>query len=360
LFLIDLMQGKSATQLRILISPLNWGLGHASRLIPLIRSYRSRGYKIFLGGNGPSLEMLMKEFPDLEIVSIPFTEIKYSPGINQIVHFIFALYRYSFALRREHKILNTIIREKKIDVVISDNRLGLYTKKAKCIILTHQVWLQMPKGWNLLRIMANHVNHLFIRKFDECWIVDTDKPPNLAGELSHPPLEGITVRYIGPISRFAGNKVASAGKIEILIILGGPEPQRSILEKILIQQISETTYHAVIAAGTFNSQVEAMPPNILYIPFADSKQLAELIQNAEIIICRSGYSSIIDLVALDHSAILIPTPGQPEQEYLGEYLSARRYFLNYRQSEFDLKKAIEDWKKFKSRIPEFKFNQFPH
>ncbi len=353
------MPGKPAPQLKILFSPLDWGLGHAARLIPLIHAYKAKGYKIILGGNGNSLEMLKNEFPDLETVSIPFTEIRYGKGQSQVFNFLAGIFRLFIAFRREHRVLNSLISDKHIDLVISDNRLGLFSKNAKCIVITHQVWLQMPKGWGLLELLANQFNHSFIRKFDECWVVDSDKTPHLAGELSHPPLVESIVRYIGPVSRFAGKKSETLKKIEILVILGGPEPQRTILKEILTGQISRSGLKAVIAGGTFTSDETDIHPNINYIPFVDSNQLAELIQSAQIIICRSGYSSIMDLVALEHSAILIPTPGQPEQEYLAEYLANKRYFLSYTQSEFDLNKAVEDWKRFKHQIPQIKFNQFP-
>ena len=131
------------------------------------------------------------------------------------------------------------------------------------------------------------------------------------------------------------------------------------MEKILIEQLSETNFETVIAGGTSKTRTGILRPNITYIAFADGKRLAELIQNAEIIICRSGYSSVMDLVAMNRSAILIPTPGQPEQEYLGDLLSGKGYFLNYKQSEFNLRKAIQDWGKFTPQFPDIKFNEFP-
>ena len=353
------MPGKSASQLRILFSPLDWGLGHAARLIPLIRAYKAKGYKIILGGNGNSLELLKIEFPELETVSIPFTEIRYGKGEKQLFIFLGGLFRLFNSFRREHRVLDTIISEKQIDLVISDNRLGLHSREAKCILLTHQIWLQMPKGWGMLELIANMFNHHYIRKFDECWVVDSDKTPNLAGELSHPPITESIIRYIGPLSRFSGKRKEASKNIDILVILGGPEPQRSILEELLKRQISESSLKAVIAGGTFNREGLELHPDIQYIPYAGSDQLAELINAADIIICRSGYSSVMDLVALQHSAILIPTPGQPEQEYLAEYLSEKKYFLSYRQEEFEINKAVEDWKKFEHKLPVIEFNQFP-
>lgn len=354
------MSEKKKDSPRILISPLNWGLGHASRLVPLIRHYRLKEFTILLGGNGFSLEVLRKEFPDLESVAIPFTEIRYSRSENQGFYFIIGLFRFCFALMKEHRVLNSIIKNRKIDVVISDNRLGLFSKEAKCIILTHQLWLSMPRGWKAVKYFANIFNHYLIRKFDECWVVDSDRTPNLAGDLSHPPLTGLPVRYIGPISRFADSQPVSGEKIELLVILGGPEPQRTILEDILIKQISATNIHTVIAGGTSESNQAGIKSTITYIPFAHGNYLAELIQHAEIIICRSGYSSIMDMIALQHSAILIPTPGQPEQEYLGTIHSEKGYFLKLDQAEFDLEKALEAWKKFKAQIPAIKFNLFPN
>jgi UDP-N-acetylglucosamine transferase subunit ALG13 len=353
------MPETTASSLRILISPLNWGLGHACRVIPLIRNYGSRGHHIIMGGNGYSLELLKLEFPELETVFIPFTSITYSRGRNHFFFFISGFARFCLSLIQEHRRLKSLVKEKNIDIVISDNRLGLFCTDAHCIILTHQVWLRMPKGWSLLEFFANHFNHYLIRRFDECWIIDNDEATNLAGELSHPALTGLPVKYIGPISRFGGIKPRPTSEIGVLVILGGPEPQRSILEEILIKQLSETDISSVIAGGTPNGKPHVLNANLSYFPFADGNKLAELIQSAEIIICRSGYSSVMDLMALKRSAILIPTPGQPEQEYLGDYLSAKRYFLTYRQSEFDLKQAINEWKSFQPLTPDIKFNQFP-
>ena len=353
------MSDKTVSSLRILISPLDWGLGHASRLVPIIRKYQSSGYEILLGGNGFSLELLKNEFPVLEFVSIPFTEIRYSEGENQIFRFISSISRYFFALLREHRTLHSIIAEKRIDIVISDNRLGLFSKKAKCILITHQLWLSMPRGWGLLKFFANRFNHYFIRKFDECWVVDSDQLPNIAGNLSHPPVAGIPVRYIGPLSRFTDCKPVGTKKIEILVILSGPEPQRTNLEEILIRQISVTTISTVIVGGTTDVRIKGLSSNIRYIPFAAGDLLNELVQSANIIICRSGYSSVMDMIALGRSAILIPTPGQPEQEYLGASLSAKKYFINYTQVEFNLQTALSAWGKFEAQIPCIQFNQFP-
>jgi uncharacterized protein (TIGR00661 family) len=352
------MKNSKTGSLVILASPLNWGLGHASRMIPIIRALQIKGHRIMLGGNGESLIMLQKEFPELKTITIPFPEIRYTHGKSHMRLFILGIFKFFFGTLRERVLLSRILKKTEIDLILSDNRLGLHSKRVKCILLTHQLRIQMPKRWEFLGYLTNVFNHYFIRKFDECWVPDADKEPFLSGLLSHPPLKENSIRYIGPVSRFNSKQEDNIQRKGILVILGGPEPQRSLLEKILIEQLSSSGYNATIAGGSFQSYGYNIPENIQYIPFAGSARLADLIRESEIIICRSGYSSVMDLVAMKRTAILIPTPGQPEQEYLAEFLSKKRYFLSCKQEGFDLQRTLLDWQGFEPVFPNMEFNRF--
>lgn len=343
----------------VLISPLNWGLGHATRLIPIIREWQCRKRTIILGGNGNSLLLLKNEFPGLACIEIPFPEIRYGKSGQQVLLFILQSFRLLAGIRAEHCRLRQIIQERNIQMVISDSRLGLHSRKARCILVTHQLHIQFPKGWRWLQLLTNLVSHYFVAKFDEVWVPDIAGEPNLAGRLSQGSLPGIQCRYIGLLSRFTGHRIAAGKESYILVLLGGPEPQRSLLEAILLAQLGVAGRPVVIAAGTPGNRQVSVPANVRYIPFAGTGELAALISGAELIICRSGYSSVMELVSLGRSGVLIPTPGQPEQEYLAESLAEKGYFISFRQDSFQFDKVFETWKTFRPIFPAFPFNQFP-
>jgi len=169
-------------------------------------------------------------------------------------------------------------------------------------------------------------NYAFIEKFSTCWIADLEGELSIAGLLSHPSgLPSIPVKYIGILSRFYKSENRHQ-KNALLILLSGPEPQRSEFEDILFGQLSNSTLDTVIVRG--------LPGSDLPVPFIregvevwnhlPSEVLNELLNNSKYIVARSGYSTIMDLLAVKRNAILIPTPGQTEQEYLGHHLHEKK------------------------------------
>lgn len=343
----------------ILVSPLNWGFGHATRVIPLIRALQKQGYSITLGGNGVSLLVLQKEFPRLPWLPIPFPLVRYGRGRQQVHLFILHSFRLLWGIRQEHRALGKILQSRHFDIIISDSRPGLYYKGYRTIIITHQLHIQFPKGWGLPGRLVNGMNRHYLKKFSEIWVPDSAGEVNLAGRLSHPTLRGLTVRYIGPISRYQAWLDEPLREDFILVMLGGPEPQRGILEQMLIGELARTGREAVIAAGNPGGKSLNLPPNVRYHPFADSAAMEQLIRRAGVIIGRSGYTTVMELSSLRRSAILIPTPGQPEQEYLGEWLQSKGYFLCFSQAGFGLEAALRAWSQFEPAYPEVSFNGFP-
>ncbi|MEO7265971.1 MAG: glycosyltransferase, partial [Ferruginibacter sp.] len=244
------------------------------------------------------------------------------------------------AVRNEHKWLRKIIAEYKIDLVISDNRYGLYNDKVPCIFITHQ--LQILTGNKLLNRLVQKINYAFIEKFVECWVPDIEKDAGVAGVLSHPiKLPNIQVTYIGMLSRFS--KTAVQKKYDLLILLSGPEPQRSILEAMLLQQVKNTTLQILVVRGLPGEEINIESPSgsVQILSHLPANDLNQVIQESENVISRAGYSTIMDLLVLEKKAILIPTPGQKEQEYLAEYLSEKKWFYSCAQENFNLSQAIK-------------------
>lgn len=353
------MLNREGNGMNILVSPLDWGLGHATRVIPLIRFLQKQGHSITLGGNGASLLVLQQEFPGLPCLSIPFPLVRYGRGRQQVLLFILHSFRLLWGIRQEHRALRKILRSRHFDLIISDSRPGLYHRGYRTIILSHQLHIRFPRGWELLGLMVNGMNRHYLKRFSEIWVPDSAGEVNLAGRLSHPPVKGLTVCYIGPLTRFRAWQDEGMHEDFILVMLGGPEPQRGILEQKLIEEVARTGRQAVIAAGKPAGKTLALPQNVRYLPFADSAEMEHLIRRAGVIIGRSGYTTVMELTSLHRSAILIPTPGQPEQEYLGEWLQSKGYFLCFSQEGFSLEPALRAWSQFEPAYPEMSFNRFP-
>jgi UDP-N-acetylglucosamine transferase subunit ALG13 len=241
------------------------------------------------------------------------------------------------AIQHERKWLQQIIKEHTIDIVIADNRYGLYHKNAHCIFMTHQLFIKT--GNSFVEKIAQKINYFFINKFNTCWVVDNEGDSNLAGALSHPiQLPQVPVKYIGTISRF--NKMATEPTIDLLVLLSGPEPQRTIFEKIVLEQIKNIPLKITLVRGLPNEKEILKLENVSFFNHLSALDLNKVILSSSIIVSRSGYTTVMDLAALQKPSIFIPTPGQTEQVYLAEILAQKKYCITASQENFNLKKEI--------------------
>ena len=333
-----------AEKFRVLVAPLDWGLGHASRCIPIIRELLKQGVEPILGGTRESLHLLKEDFPDLESQDLPAYNIQYSASDEQLMKLVDQAPKVLSVHYAERKLFKRLVQENKIDAVISDNRYGLHSKKIPSVIVCHQLSLHYPHTPDWMLKFSNRTNRNLIQKFDECWVPDYGDEKNLAGKLSKAKLK-IPTRYLGPLSRFQALNTKGEkeeGKIDVLIVLSGPEPQRSLLEAKLLTEIPKIDRHVTLVQGKPGEGMELKGENLRLVPFMNSKELQNAFQEASCVISRSGYSSLMDYEALGISKlILIPTPGQPEQEYLGEIWKEKQKAIVQIQKELDLKKALE-------------------
>lgn len=331
--------------MKVLVAPLDWGLGHATRCVPLVQFMLQLGWKVTLAGEGPSSSILSKEFPDLPTLPLKGYRISYPKnGFWLIPNLLLQVPKILHAIRSERKWLENTQKEHQWDLIISDNRYGLSAHNAKCIFITHQLWVF--SGWgSMIDKILNRQLHSWIKSFNQCWVPDEEKDGGIAGLLSHPPfptpssLLPIPLKHIGPLSRLTPNGEVEGDKI--LLLLSGPEPQRTLLEEKVIQQIKDIKERFLVVRGLpAEAQQPADTSNIKFKNHLSSADLSAALSSAKLVICRSGYSSIMDLLKLKKKAILIPTPGQTEQLYLGEQMKEKKWFVVEQQNDFQLYTSI--------------------
>ncbi len=327
-------------QKKIFYVALNWGLGHASRSIPIIKELIKQNCELILGSDGRAGILLQKEFPELEYIELPPYNIHYAG------HFVWSmgtqLPKILLAIRKEKQFLDQLFLKRKFDVIISDNRYGCFHKNCHSIFLTHQLNIQLPfLGGSYF---ASKSIKRLIRNFDTCWVPDFPGEPNLAGKLAHGKNTEKLI-YIGSLSRMQYQEKEEI--YDAVAVLSGPEPERSRLEKIILKQMQEHPGNFALVKGiTDNNNTSSQILNVKIFPYLLSKDLNELMLSAKVIICRSGYSSLMDLAKLRKPAILIPTPGQTEQEYLADRMLQQGVFYQQKQQSFDLKLALHQYKSF--------------
>ncbi|MCF6242825.1 MAG: hypothetical protein L3J74_15965 [Bacteroidales bacterium] len=331
----------------VLIGPLNWGLGHATRDIPIIKHYLKNNYKVIIAADKAPLSLLKQEFPELEFIKLPAPEINYATKQKMIFKMLISIPKILWGIYNEHHLLKKIIKKHAVDIIISDNRYGLWNKNTYNIFITHQLEIQTPLKLSFVKNSLNKINHLFIKKFNKCWVPDYEFEPTVAGKLSHTEKKPENVEYIGLLSRFQDLKIKTINHdYQILVILSGPEPQRSILQKILQEQISQSGKKALFVLGKPNKSIKYTKGSINFINHLPANKLAAYIISTPYIISRSGYSSIMDYLYLKKTVILIPTPGQTEQEYLSAYFKKKQWFYACEQDKFNLETALLESKKY--------------
>ncbi|RYY83522.1 MAG: glycosyl transferase family 28, partial [Chitinophagaceae bacterium] len=333
----------------VLVAPLDWGLGHATRCIPIIQKLRARGFEVLLGGSGASGQLLRDAFPELPYHELPGHIVRYAKtGRGLLWKVGKQLPQLRNIVEAERQWLTTFLNNNRLDAVISDNRYGLHHSSLPSIFITHQLEIRTPFG-ALGRQLFRRFHYRLIQAFSACWVPDSPHP-SLAGSLSHPSvLPHLPTRYIGPLSRFSAAS-AAGNKWMLAVLLSGPEPQRSIWEAQLLPQLALLNGPVLLLRGLpgSNERLPA-PPNVTVLPHLPTAQLQEALSDASVLLARCGYSTVMDAAALRKRSVLVPTPGQPEQEYLARHLTETGIALCYQQHELDLQRALAAAEKFDYR-----------
>lgn len=298
----------------ILITPLNWGLGHASRCIPVIKALQENNFIPIIASDGPALDLLKKEFPYIKTLVLPSYQIEYPKnGAYFKWKILLNSPKTLMAIWKEKKMIEKWIQQYEIDGIISDNRLGCYSTKIPSIYITHQInVLTGSTSW-----ISSKLHQQSIQKFTQCWIPDLATKPNLADVLSHTNAANLKLKYIGPLSRMVKKELPI--QYDLMVLLSGPEPQRGLLETRLKTVLKRYKGEVLFIKGILEkTQTKEKIKNINYYNFMTTRQLEQAFNESETILCRSGYTTIMDLVKLGKKAFFIPTPGQYEQIYLAQ------------------------------------------
>jgi len=345
------MQQKSPVS--VLVAPLDWGLGHATRCITIIQELLDQEAQVIIAASGPQRYLLQEVFPGLECLEIPGYQIRYNSGVFFKWGIFLRIPRLLNRIKEENRWLARLLEIRSFDAVISDNRYGLHNQKLISVFVTHQLYIQSGFSEGINRLLLKWHNRL-IRKFSVCWIPDQDNGYSISGLLCHPPVApSIPLKYIGLLSRFKPLRKHLIPNT-VLILISGPEPQRSNFEKIVLKQLQASTVKATLVRGLpgNDSSLMTMPKDARVYNHLPPGQLNELISESEFIITRSGYSSIMDLLRLKRNAILVPTPGQTEQEYLGKYLNEKNWMCTVNENTFNLPAALKLYTQRKFSMPE--------
>lgn len=303
-----------------MVAPLNWGLGHATRCTRIIDILLQKNVDVLLAADGGAFNFLKLRYPQLEILRFPGYEIQYAKGGRLMLNAIFRLPGFLRSIKAEHETLTRLIADKKPGAIISDNRYGLWSDKIPSYLITHQVGLTAGGIWKVGIPIANRLLDFYFKRFHGLWIPDTADFPGLAGKLSHRDVNGQNVSFVGFLSRFTGPAPADlTPAYDLAVILSGPEPQRSVLERKLLSLIAQTGIRAAMVRGLPGAtKPQETKSGVVIYPHLPDEEFELLFRQSRHILCRSGYSSLMDLMQLQRSALIIPTPGQPEQEYLAK------------------------------------------
>lgn len=333
------MNGK-----RVLVAPLDWGLGHATRCIPIIEELLKRNCEVSVATSGSALALLRKEFYSLTFFELPSYKASYSIRMPLMIAVFFQLPKFWRVINAEHNTLEKIIDDNNIDMVISDNRFGCWTKNIPCIFITHQINIQMPWIFKGIQPIFNYQNRRLVKRFTRCWIPDRAGELSLSGKLSTS--GSLEVSYIGILSRL--KKVELELRYRVAVILSGPEPQRTVLEELIIPQLKKLQIKSIVIQGIIEDEVKkSWDGDIEVINFLPTIPLEEVINQSAIIIARSGYSTVMDLSKLNKKALFIPTPGQTEQEYIAKRLMDNGVAFSMKQNEFDLAFGLSECERYK-------------
>jgi len=335
---------------KVLVAPLDWGLGHATRCIPIIKGLLSHGYEVFLAGEGAQSILLKAEFPQLTLIPLKGYRVSYSNHKRGMaLKLLWQLPKIWRAIQFENQWLHKQVALHHFNIIISDNRYGLHHPSVKSIFITHQLTIKAP--FRVAEKWLQHIQYRLIRSFNTCWVPDIPGLNNAAGILSHPAiLPPVPVAYIGWLSRFEPKKLPVIYRY--CIVLSGPEPQRTQLENKLLTQLTGITDSVLFIRGLPGAaNLPATPPNIICKNHLPQEALEMALLQSEWIISRTGYTTVMEILCLQKKAILIPTPGQTEQEYLAERLGLQNWAYSVLQERFEWEKATREAADFEYQWP---------
>lgn len=342
----------------VLVAVLDWGLGHATRSIPVVRELIKQNARVLIAGDGSSLSLLKQEFPDLKFYELPAYAIRYPQAGSMVWTIAKQFAHLQKVIQHEFKVVAEIVDDENVDAIISDNRYGCFAPSIPSILICHQLNLQLPSGWRWMKFVVDALHNHYLKRFTEIWIPDMpDAGLSFSGALSQTNFSN--TKRIGILSRFEDGAAPKESLYDIVALISGPEPQRSIFETVIRKELLKFNGKALMVNGQPHGQARTTGA-VIEVNHLKASELDSVLRNTKVIVARSGYSTIMDLAALGQRAILISTPGQTEQEYLAKHLTERGWIVTQNQNDFDLMEMLDAVKKINT-MPHVKPNTFlPH
>ncbi|TAD90367.1 MAG: glycosyl transferase family 28 [Bacteroidetes bacterium] len=338
------MTNTPPQKLRLLVAPLDWGLGHATRCIPLIHSLLQAQHTVVLAASGPQKLLLQQAFPQLTCLALPGYGIRYSTK-GLVWGLLAQIPKLLKAMAHERRWLAQAVATHQLQVVISDNRYGLHHPTVPCVLVTHQLQLALPTGFGFAQGLVRRLLYRHINRFTACWVPDyaATATHSLSGMLGHPAKPPrLPVHYLGWLSRFTPAPRPATPQYAAIIVLSGPEPQRTQFENLLLPQLRQSTQPMLLVRGLPGSSqpLPQLPPHIQAHNHLGTGQLQAAFLNSQVLVSRSGYSTVMDAFTLGMRCIFVPTPGQTEQLYLAAHLARQQFCLCSQQQHFHLAQAL--------------------
>jgi uncharacterized protein (TIGR00661 family) len=333
--------------MKVLFGVCSWGLGHATRDLPLLRRIIKAGHNLTLVGIGRSLNLLKDELADTcGYLSIPDYSSAYSKRDFSVSKFLSYFPIYMNEVAKEHRGIKKVIKRERYERIISDSRYGVYDKEIPSYLISHQLRFIAPGRVKLFEMATEGFNYSFFKNNFSKFLVPDYKEDDLSGDLCHnlKYFKGETIEYLGPLSDL--KKRETAEEIDYFISLSGPEPQRTILEKKIFEQAPLLKGRVVIALGKPEDSRNETLNHLRVFGYLGRKGQEEIMNRSKLVITRPGYTTIMELSLLGKKALFIPTPGQTEQVYLAEYHKKRKNFYSVDQDRLNLTRDVEEAKKY--------------
>ena len=322
---------------------MDWGLGHATRSIPIIRELQTQGAEVILASSGDAFSLLKLEFPELLMLELPSYRPVYPSKGSMVFTMVRQLPKFRRAIREENRRVAQFVIEHGIDAVISDNRFGCWSSRARSVFITHQSNPIMPSGFTWMSPLVRNFLRTHLNRYEQIWIPDQSDSGMTA---SFNDDGNSKQRFIGWLSRFQ-SAPPTESRYEVLALVSGPEPQRTIFENLVVEQLLTSGKKALVVTGKPGAPSRLKKNNLEMVNHLPSDELQEAIAASEIILSRSGYSSIMDMIAMGKKAIFVPTPQQTEQIFLAAYCKSRQIAFAMDQAHFNLQVAWEESKRYR-------------
>jgi len=322
---------------RILFAIMGWGLGHATRCIPIIKSLMKDNH-IILSSNGISTILLQQEFPTLKCIDYPDYAIKYPKNKIMLLPLIaLQLPAIIVKLIKEYLQTQKVINDENIDLIISDSRYGVYSRGVPTYFIVHQLHFKLWGIFKFIEFLGEWFNIFMFRRYEKVIIPDVKSDKNLTGDLTHSGkiITHPKLHYLGVFCSVSEINIKQ--DIDYFFSISGPEIQRTLFEEIILDQISHIPGKKVLVLGKpDDEQVYENIENTEIYSHVNREKQNELLNRAKFVVCRSGYTTVMELIALKKSALMIPTPGQTEQEYLARHYQSTGIFHIAMQDGLDL------------------------